>query len=288
LDYNATHKQRVIEQFQLYVNDSQKHPSEYDTRSHPPAPAQAFDLTPDNIRGHLDIAIEQQYLLLDHETFYVYDLSKEKDTPYNTLVFQLSGSPLKSLETTTQVMTRYFKHVNVDYRWIRQFGQALKIKSCCPFVLGSHYFTPDRGVVRRHANWIAFHHVLGMHPHKDGTFFNIEGRHQLLSRRSFKHMQHLTHQTRLLAESQHKITSEWLALLDNQAGTYNKNNIIDRLSTASVFTQPTPPLTSWMMSLIYFQSLDFLLQSLEEGDPLIDEIKARHQKNLLDDDAPDD
>lgn len=269
------------------MNDSQKEDATLFLKSHPPAYTYVLNLAPDTMLDHIDLAIEQKYLLLDHETFYIYDLSKEKSTPYNSLVFQLTGAPLKSLETTTKIMTRYFKYVNVDYRWVRQFGLALKIKSCCPFVLGSYYFTPDRGVVKRSGNWIAFHHVLDMHPHPEGTLFNFSNRHQLITKQSLKHMTHLAHQTRLMAESQNKIAREWLNLQEKQKGTYSTDNIIDRLSTSSVFTMETPPLSSWMMTIIYYQSIGLIRQTLDEGDPLIDDIKRRHKKYLLDDDLLD-
>ncbi|GEK90976.1 hypothetical protein [Alkalibacterium kapii] len=281
MNYDESYKKEVFDRFNLYVNDSQKEASNYLEMSPPPAYTYLLDLTPGNMLEHIDLAIEQKYLLLNHETFYIYDLSKEKSTPYNTLVFQLTGSPLKSLETTAVVMSRYFKHLNIDYRWVRQFGLALRIKTCCPFVLGSYYFTPDRGVVKRPGNWIAFHHVRDMHPHAEGTLFSITKGHQLLTNQSFKHMKHLAHQTRLMAESQNKVVREWLELREKQKGTYTEDNIIDRLSTSSVFTMNTPPLSSWMMTIIYLQSLDLISQSLEEGDPLIDDIKKRHKKNLL-------
>lgn len=285
MDYDESYKKEVLDRFNLYVNDSQKETSTPFLKDHPPAYTYVLNLTPDTMRDHIDVAIEQKYLLLDHETFYIYDLSKDKSTPYNALVFQLTGAPLKSMETTNKIMSRYFKYMNVDYRWVRQFGLALKIKSCCPFVLGSYYFTPDRGVVKRSGNWIAFHHVLGMHAHTDGTLFNFRNHHQLITKQSLKHMKHLAHQTRLMAESQNKIAREWLDLHEKQKGTYSKDNIIDRLSTSSVFTLQTPPLSSWMMTLIYYQSLSLISQTLDEGDPLIDDIKRRHKNNLLDDEV---
>ncbi|WP_423188952.1 hypothetical protein ACO1PF_10210 [Alkalibacterium sp. f15] len=288
MDFETKQQTTYLEQLTALVTDS--HGTQFPDYSLVPSPSSPhlLCLSPETMLDHLDLAIEQKHLLIDNETFYVYDLSKEKSTPYNTLVFQLNGSPLKTLETTTKVMDRYFDYINVDYRWVRQFGHALNVKKCCPFVLGSHYLTPDSGAIRKHANWIAFHHVLDFYPHGNRTFFNIAGHHQLVSKRSYKHMLHLAHQTRLLAESQDKITREWLTLLANQAGTYSQNNIINRLSTPSVFTQPSPPLSSWMMKLIFFQAKYLLLGLLKEGDPLIDELKKKHEKDLLDDEEEDD
>ncbi|MER2064285.1 MAG: hypothetical protein ABS873_06505, partial [Alkalibacterium sp.] len=119
-----------------------------------------LEINADSLTRSLGEAIEQNQLLVSTHSFYIYDLSSDKDTEYNTLVFQLTGEILKSKETTTQIMNRYFDYRRVDYLFIKQFGKTLGISQLCPYVVGETMFVPDKGTAKNHSSWIAFHHLL--------------------------------------------------------------------------------------------------------------------------------
>lgn len=83
------------------------------------SPVASLHISPENIRDYVDMAIPQKKLLIDEHSFYMYDLSKSKDTEYNTLVFQKDGAPLKTIEKTGKVMNRFFSHSKVTYQTLQ-------------------------------------------------------------------------------------------------------------------------------------------------------------------------
>lgn len=144
------------------------------------SPLASLQVTPENILTYLDMAIPQKILLIDDHSFYVFDLSNNKETEYNTLVFQKEGVPLKTVEKTNEVMSRFFSHSKVSYESIQFLGKILGIHQKCPYVLGHKSFAPERGISKNNANWIAFHHVENVSAIDNYSLLSIHPHHELI------------------------------------------------------------------------------------------------------------
>lgn len=106
----------------------------------------------------VDLALEQTVILLDEKAFYIMKLT-EDELPYQSLVFNIDGTILKSCETTSQIMTRYFKKLGSPYNDSSDLGKLLNITQKCPYVTEGVCFAPDGGVSKKPVNWIGLHHI---------------------------------------------------------------------------------------------------------------------------------
>lgn len=229
-----------------------------------------LSINEDSVLDFLDVALEQTYLLLDDDSFYVCDLSKDASTPYNTLVFQINGSVLKSKETTTHIITRYMNYIGVDYKATMQMGKSLGIFSQCPFVCGTLCFTPLNGASRKPVSWLGLHHVQAITAHQKATYYNIDGKHELTLNVSHKTASRLIRQTKILSDSQQRMATEWLALMHHQKEFSSRPNVVTRCTVSSHFSQPLPLLSTWLMTLSFLQGRWIVQDLLKEGDPLLD------------------
>lgn len=238
-----------------------------------------------SVLDFLDVALNQTYLLLDDDSFYVCDLSKNTSTEYNTLVFQIDGTVLKSKENTHRIMTRYMKYIGVNYKVTRQLGKSVGIISQCPFVCGSLCFTPINGTTVKPVSWLGLHHVEAFTPHVKSTYLNIDGKHELILNVSHKTVRRLIQQTKILSDSQDKMTAEWLRLLHDQKELSSRPNVVTRCKVGSHFSQPLPLLSTWLMTQSYLQGRWMVKDMLKEGDPLLDDLP---REELSDDNETDD
>lgn len=274
MTYDKDYSIEVMDRFDAFIRSSKEHPS-------PP-----YSLVPgrnerdstvltvhqDSVLDFLDVALNQTYLLLDDESFYVCDLSKNTSTEYNTLVFQIDGTVLKSKENTHRIMTRYMKYIGVNYKVTRQLGKSVGIISQCPFVCGSICFTPINGATVKPVSWLGLHHVEGFTPDVKSTYLNINGKHELALNVSHKTVRRLIQQTKTLSDSQDKMTAEWLRLLHDQKELSSRPNVVTRCKVGSHFSQPLPLLSTWLMTQSYLQGRWMVKDMLKEGDPLLDDL----------------
>ncbi|OJF94687.1 competence protein ComK [Alkalibacterium sp. 20] len=233
------------------------------------SPRKVLTVSPDKVLTFIDEAIEQTYLLINTETFYICDLSKETATPFKTLVFQTNGELLKTKETTRQVMDRFFDYRTMDYRSVQLLGRSLSIHRMCPYVVGAQCFAPDKGPSKNQANWIALHHVLKVTAHREQTLLHITASHELILDHSVKKVQQLIDQARTLRHVMTLVTSEWINLIHYEKTVYEPMNVLNHRSLETVFNPPVPLLSSWLSSLIYLQAQDLVKSVLKEGDPTL-------------------
>lgn len=230
---------------------------------------------------YLDVSLEQKYLAVDRTCFYIGDLSEDDRTPYNTIVFNLYGSPLKSMETTSQVMTRSFNAMNISYDMIRQLGKALGINQKCPYVIGPMCFSPDRGTRHNNASWIGLHNVRDIYGHDKQTLLSITNDHELLIDLDLKKTNKLVTNGHVLYQAQESMVKGWTALYEEESDNYRDWNILKKRSLEQTFSQRIPTLFSCLMFFSYFQALDMLRSVLKDGDPLLDDVMKEYPKFTL-------
>lgn len=136
---------------------TERHPLDY--HSFPPEHVRPFELSGQLLIEALNASFDTSTLFIDDQTYFVMDISNRKETPYNTISYQLNDSPKKSMETTTVVMNRYFESKRFSYASMKKFGETLGYKRSLPYILGETYFIPDKGATKKPASWYALHHV---------------------------------------------------------------------------------------------------------------------------------
>lgn len=104
-------------------------------------------------------SIEQNQILLNYQTFYVMDISHHSSTLFNTIVFQTNLYPLKTKETSKDLMRRFIDHKGIPYEKIRSTGQLLGFYYKIPYVLGELVFIPEKSSLTGTSSWFALHHI---------------------------------------------------------------------------------------------------------------------------------
>lgn len=104
-------------------------------------------------------SIEQNQILLNYQTFYVMDISHHSSTPFNTIVFQSNLYPLKTKETSKDLMKRFIDHKGIPYEKIRSSSQLLGFYYKIPYVLGELVFIPEKSSLKGTNSWFALHHI---------------------------------------------------------------------------------------------------------------------------------
>lgn len=115
--------------------------------------------TTHTIEEWLKRSIEQNQILLNYQTFYVMDISHHSSSPFNTIVFQSNLYPLKTKETSKDIMKRFIDHKGIPYEKIRSTGQLLGFYYKIPYVLGELVFIPEKSSIKGTSSWFALHHV---------------------------------------------------------------------------------------------------------------------------------
>lgn len=233
------------------------------------------------IMNYLDVSLEQKYISIDRTCFYICDLSNEERTPYNTIVFNLYGSPLKSVETTTQIINRSFNAMNINYEMIKHLGKAFGINQKCPYVLGPMCFAPDKGTKHNHASWIGIHNVRDIHSHDKQTLLSIKNEHELLIDLDIKKTDKMVTNGHIIYQAQEAMVKGWQALYQDESDDYQTWNILKKRSLQHTFSQKIPTLFSCLMFFSYFQALEMLRTVLKEGDPLLDDVMKKYPKFML-------
>lgn len=124
-----------------------------------------------------DIALEQKNVIVTPTTFYIKDIQGLKETPFNTLVFQLNEPPLKITEDSRTIIVRYFDRKPLHYNFVQRVGKSLGFHKRCPFVSGYEIFIPEKGTTVGSTSWYAAHHILLATENRKGNYMHITFRY---------------------------------------------------------------------------------------------------------------
>lgn len=235
------------------------------------SPSPSLKIDPQNALSFLDIAIPMKKCLIDETTFYVLDLSTVKQTSYNTLVFQLFGSPLKTTETTTQVMERYFRLRKINYGSMKFFAKVVGITQKYPYVVGNESFAPDKGYSKNHVNWLAMHHVREAESIGNQSLLCIQRHHELILDLTINKIHTMATNIKLIRCSQQKMILDYLEHMNVRALTKKTPSIIDHMEVR--LPKTIPNILSFHNQLIHRQAEEILSTLFKEGDPYREELK---------------
>lgn len=243
------------------------------------SPQPSLKIDPKNILSFLDLAIPMQNCPIDEGSFYVFDLSGVGETSYNTLVFQLFGSPLKTTETTSVVMERYFQKCKMSYGTVKFLANLVGITQKCPYVIGNKFFAPDKGTSKNHANWIAIHHVKEVENYGNQSILSIRKNHELILNLTLDKVYKMAENVKLITRSQQKMMQDYLSHWNVRASTKKADCIIDKIDVK--LPKILPNVLSYQSQLVHVQALQMLSTLFKEGDPYLDQLKENfpHLKN---------
>ncbi|MCC5895664.1 MAG: competence protein ComK [Alkalibacterium sp.] len=259
------------------IRKEETSPSPYDSCNGQSLSNRILSITCDSIVLYLDEAIEQTPLLLTKDSFYIQDISHIIESEYNTLVYQICGSILKTHETTSQVMKRYFHYLEVDYSFIQRIGKCIGITQRCPYVVGETLFAPEKGSVKTNSSWIAFHHIIYVEPINSQLIsFKVRKYHELILPLTHKRTSDMIYKTTTLYHTtkaisidlQEKFTSRY------QDHTFEDMHIIKKELAFKTLGQPTLKLTNLFDYLSLHRANDMLQAVLGEDNPYLNDIRA--------------
>lgn len=253
--------------------------------SFPPEHVRPFELTGQLLIEATNASYESPLLCPDDQTYFVMDISRSKETSYNTIMYQLNDYPKKSMETTTVIMNRYFDSKCFSYASMMKFGETMGYKRSLPYILGETYFVPDRGATKKPASWFALHHVVNYY------FDPIE-----------KHLTLLSHQHPILTLNLSE--SVFLKQLNVAAHLYftqtklvdglaihfglcrNKvfhENIVHRQLEQKSYQLPQYTAQDYLQFLSYFKAQQVLTILLGEDNPYLEDSRSHFEmpKNRL-------
>ncbi|MBM6615259.1 competence protein ComK [Desemzia sp. RIT804] len=241
-------------------------------------------ITDHNLPSLLANSTEQSHILINANTFYVKDIRKDKDTPYNTIVFQLDEFPLVSLEDSKTIMERYFNQKPLDYNFIQYIGRTLGFYKKCPFVSGFEVFVPETRTDKEPASWYGLHHIRGEEEHKKGNCMHVQFRngHELQLMISGHSYREQIERSAALQQLQDRLVHQTMLLrrcMSDQKFANEPNPIEKYLSTHSL--HPTHvPLKKILFFMTNFRIHEILETVLGEENPYIDEIRATFLKEI--------
>ncbi|WP_028273439.1 competence protein ComK [Atopococcus tabaci] len=245
-----------------------------------PSTARPFHLIPSKLTGQslqdlVDMSFEQQELFPDEETYYVMDLSQNDDTPYNSLMFQLNESPMKSMETTTTVMDRYFASLGSPYDLSLSLGAMLGFKQCTPHVIGEQIFLPDSGTSKKPASWYTLHHV------SKKVFCTKEKEVRLYANKYPLLTLEITKASFLKqldrAANMYYIQWAWAEKQKQDfgfiSGPKSHENIVHKYLRDNPYPLPSFTYIDYLHFFISYYTLQVLIKILGEGNPYLEEIR---------------
>lgn len=241
-------------------------------------------ITDHNLPTLIAASLEQAHILVNTNTFYVKDIRDRKDTPYNTIVFQLNELSLVSTEDSKAIMERYFSQKPLDYKFIQYIGQTVGIRQKCPFVSGIEMFVPEKGASKEPTSWYGLHHVCGEEEHKRGNYMQLQFQYHhelqlMVSPHSYREQIERTAALKLL---QDKLVAQ-LMMLSPYASelqyTTGLNPVEKYLATHSIHFKHYP-----LKKILIYMAMHHMNEIIEEifgeDNPYIDEIKAAFLKDL--------
>lgn len=241
-------------------------------------------ITDHNLPTLLAASLEQAHILVNADTFYVKDIRDRKDTPYNTIVFQLNEPSLVSTEDSKAIMERYFSQKPLDYKFIQYIGQTVGIRRKCPFVSGLEIFVPEKGAAKEPTSWYGLHHICGEEEHKKGNYMQVQfqNHHELqlmISPHSYREQIERAAALKLL---QDKMVAQ-LMMLSPYASplpyTTGLNPVEKYLATHSIHFKHYP-----LKKILIYMAMYCMNEAMEEifgeDNPYSDEVKEAFLRDL--------
>lgn len=181
-----------------------------------------YNLVDTPIDELVDIAIHQNVVCLNDQAFYLLNLKDHKH--YQSLIFHQSGDIVKSKESTSTIMLRFFRQKDSSYSSACELGKLLGIHQKCPYLIENCCFAPDKGFTKNNVNWIGFHHVGYFEGGSDRTTLKINTFGELTIPLKVERVKAMVHKCSLMAFMQQSIANfltQQYSFLDDYSANSN-------------------------------------------------------------------
>ncbi|MGB3159749.1 MAG: competence protein ComK [Carnobacterium sp.] len=244
---------------------------------------QSFRFTQAVLEEIAESCIEFNHIVLTNQVIYVKDISALKSTPFNTLIFYLNHDPVKSKETTTEIMNRYFETNLLPYDYIKLAGKCIGINKCCPYVYNGIAYVPEKGPTNAHVSWYAMHHVI--HATKENkstvTFLHFRNQHELsfeFGKKGYeKQLERVINLYALQQLFKQRMMTDFNLM--ECTPTENELNVIHkRLQVAAPLLLKSYSFQQFLNYLLFFKVQELLTKVLGEENPYIEDIMSTFKK----------
>lgn len=232
----------------------------------------SFFLDKKNTDDFLDVAFKATNPLIDKDTFYIGDISNHRSN-YNSLIFQLDGSCIKTKENSTKIIDRFATHHHLSYERIRTIGQMIGIKQKCPYILGNFYFAPDRGTTKNNANWLALHHVIYYESFPEFSYFIFRDNHELSLPLTKKAVENIVERACVLCQLDEIILHKLMQTHQSFANKDFPNNIVQQHLHFYKLNQQLPSYYDIFDQIAFTEATKIAASLLGETHLTIDEIQ---------------
>lgn len=261
-------------QYPFYSHLSEKE-SEYSFKFLPEH-VRPYKLSGQHLIKALETCFESTSLFPNKQTYYVMDISHNKDTPYNTVMYQLNKSPMKSIETTTVIMNRYFDSKHFSYSCMKKFGEPFGYTYVLPYIFGETLFVPERGPSKQTASWYALHHVGNYtFDSNEKKLVLFSDQHPLISLDTStsgfeKQLNIASH----LYYIQKKLIDQTMIQLDYCRILNLSVNIVHRQLEQMSYQLPNFTALDYIDYMSYFKAQQFISTLFGEDNPYLEDIQA--------------
>ena len=242
-----------------------------------PSADQSVVIDDRNLSFFLSISQKKHCILVNHTTFYVKDIRDRKDTPYNTIVFNLNEPPLVTTEVSRVVMDRYFEKKLFPYEFIQYIGKSLGFHQRCPFVSGHEIFIPEKGSTNDSTSWYAAHHILegALIKRTNQTVAVVRHHHELLLNISLKSFNEQIERATTLSYFQKAAITRLNSCYEDTAASHHENmlNIVETRLQRQTFIQNSCPLKKLYRFVQSYRISETLEKIFGEKNPYIDEVR---------------
>lgn len=267
---------QLVEPLNSTVNDKTEIMYTYEMHVQSPA-GQSVVIDDKNLPFFLSISQEKHCILVNHTTFYVKDIRDRKDTPFNTIVFNLNEPPLVTAEVSRAVMERYFEKKLFPYEFIQYIGKSLGFHQRCPFVSGHEIFIPEKGSTNDSTSWYAAHHILegSLIKRTNQTIAVVRHHHELLLNISLKSFNEQIERATTLSYFQKAAIAKLVSCYEDTAASHHENmlNIVETRLQRQTFSQSSCSLKKLYRFVQCYRISETLEKIFGEKNPYIDEVR---------------
>lgn len=185
-----------------------------------------YNLIETNLEYFINIAINQNVVCLNDQVIYI--LTVKDHHKYQSLIFHTNGDIIKSTETTSKIMLRYFRQKNSPYSAATELGKLLDIHQKCPYLIEDVCFAPEGGFTKNNVNWIGLHHIQYFEGDTDMSVLKIQPYSELILPLNIHRLKKMVHDSSMMA-IMHQAISHFVM---NQFSFLNKHT-----QTSNVVTQ---------------------------------------------------
>lgn len=243
----------------------------------------SIQFTQTDLKEIADNCIEFNHIVITNQVIYVKDISELKSTPFNTLIFYLNQNPTKSLETTTEIMNRYFESTFMKYDYIKLIGRCIGINKCCPYVYNQLAYVPEKGPTNAPVSWYAMHHVVHAikNNHSNLTSLHFRNQDELsfdLGKKGYeKQLERVINLFSLQQLFKQRVMADFglaeIPLIEKELNVIQK-----RLQIALPINVEPDSFQRFLSYLLYFKVQELLTKVLGEENPFIEDIMSTFKK----------